>query len=69
MDTLEVLIEVTEKIFTLELLEQRVLLDRMKRRIRSVVGIEAAVRLVEPRSLAGPDGIPQRVVDKRRPWD
>lgn len=69
MDTLEVLIEVTEKIFTLELVEQRALLDRMKRRIRSVVGIEAAVRLVEPRSLAGPGGVLQRVVDKRRSQD
>jgi phenylacetate-CoA ligase len=66
MDTLEVLIEVTEKIFSLELLEQRALLDRVKRRIRSVVGIEVAIRLVEPRSLGGPEDIHPRVVDKRK---
>ena len=65
MDTLEILIEVTQKIFALELQHQRALLDVMKKRIRSVVGIDAKVRLVEPRSLTPPDGTTIRVVDKR----
>ncbi|MDQ5988276.1 MAG: Phenylacetate-coenzyme A ligase [Syntrophus sp. SKADARSKE-3] len=65
MDTMEVHIEVTEKIFGLELLHQRAFLDLIKKRIRSVVGIETAVRLVEPRSLPATDNTMARVVDKR----
>jgi phenylacetate-CoA ligase len=65
MDTMEVLIEVTEKIFGLELLHQRAFLDLIKKRVRSVVGIEMAVRLVEPRSLPATDNTMARVVDKR----
>ncbi len=66
MDTLEILIEVTEKIFSLELQDQRAYLNLAKKRIRSVVGIDAAVRLVEPRSLSKTgDGI-TKVIDKRQ---
>jgi len=64
-DTLEILIEVTEKIFALELQDQRAYLNLAKKRIRSVVGIDAVVRLVEPRSLPKTDGKSSGVVDKR----
>ncbi|HOJ51037.1 MAG TPA: phenylacetate--CoA ligase [Syntrophales bacterium] len=49
----ELKIEVTEKIFALELLEQKNLLERLQKRIRSVIGINTSIRLVEPGSLAG----------------
>ena len=65
MDVLEVRIEVTEKIFGLELLHQRAFLNLIKKRIRSVVGIDPAVRLVEPRSLPATGNPMARVVDKR----
>ena len=65
MDTMDVRIEVTEKIFALDLTDQRGLLDLMKKRIRSVVGIETMLRLVEPRSLPRTDGQITHVVDNR----
>lgn len=65
LDALDIMIEVTEKIFALDLQDQRGLLDLMKKRIRSVVGIEATLRLVEPRSLPRTDGQISRVVDNR----
>jgi phenylacetate-CoA ligase len=65
MDALKVNIEITEKIFALELQEQRFLLDRMKRRIRSVVGIDATLHLVEPRSLPRANGTVAPVIDRR----
>ena len=65
VDSLDIAIEVTERLFALELPEQRAFLDRLTRRIRSVVGIDAAARLVEPRSLSQADGRIARVVDKR----
>ncbi|MCX5827907.1 MAG: phenylacetate--CoA ligase [Deltaproteobacteria bacterium] len=65
MDTLEVLIEVTEKIFALDFQEQLAVLNLMKKRIRSVVGIDAKLRLVEPRSLPRSEGAVVRVADRR----
>lgn len=48
---LELCIEVTEKIFALEFTEQHRLLELIRRRFRSVVGLTTAIRLVEPGSL------------------
>lgn len=65
MDTLEVLIEVTEKFFALDFQEQLAVLNLMKKRIRSVVGIDATLRLVEPKSLPRSEGAVILVSDKR----
>lgn len=65
MDTLEVLIEVTEKFFALDFQEQLAVLNLMKKRIRSVVGIDTTLRLVEPKSLPRSEGTVIRVADKR----
>jgi len=65
MDTLEVLIEVTEKFFALDFQEQLAVLNLMKKRIRSVVGIDATLRLVEPKSLPRSEGAVIRVADTR----
>jgi len=64
-DGLEIRIEVTERIFALELQQQRELLDLMKRKIRSVIGIEATLRLVEPGSLSRTDSTAVPVLDQR----
>ncbi len=66
LDILEVRVEVTEKIFSLEMQRQRAFLEMVKKRIESVIGIEVAVKLVEPRSLPRQDGRVVQVVDKRR---
>jgi phenylacetate-CoA ligase len=66
MDNLEVVIEVTDKIFSLELQKQRSFLEAIKKRIASVTGINVDVRLVESKSLLRQKGKILRVLDKRQ---
>jgi phenylacetate-CoA ligase len=65
MDNLEVVVEVTDKIFSLELQKQRSFLEAIKKRIASVPGINVDVRLVESKSIPRQKGKIARVLDKR----
>jgi len=65
MDSLEVVVEVTDKIFSLELQKQRSFLEAIKKRIASVTGIKVDVRLVESKSLSRQQGTIPKVLDKR----
>jgi phenylacetate-CoA ligase len=65
MDSLEVVVEVTDKIFSLELQKQRSFLEAIKKRIASVTGIKVDVRLVESKSLVRQQGMIPKVLDKR----
>jgi phenylacetate-CoA ligase len=66
MDSMEIVIEITDKIFALELQKQRSFLEQVKKRINSVVGINVSVKLVEAKSLPRKDGKIARVLDKRQ---
>jgi len=66
MDSLEVIVEVTDKIFSLELQKQRSFLETLKKRIGSVIGITVEVKLVESKSIPRLKGKIVRVVDKRQ---
>jgi phenylacetate-CoA ligase len=66
MDSLELIIEVTDKIFSLELQKQRSFLETIKKRIGSVTGINVEVKLVESKSILRHKGKIARVVDKRQ---
>ncbi len=66
MDSLEVVVEVTDKIFSLELQKQRSFLGAIKKRLASVTGIGVDVRLVESKSIPRQMGKIQRVLDKRQ---
>ena len=66
MDNLEVVIEVTDKIFSLELQKQRSFLEAIKRRIASVTGINVDAILVESKSILRQKGKILRVLDKRQ---
>ncbi len=66
MDSLEIIIEVTSKIFSLELQKQRSFLEELKKRIGSVTGIGVSVKLVEANSLPKTENKTSRVVDKRQ---
>ncbi len=66
MDSLEVMVEVTDKIFSLELQKQRSFLEAIKKRLASVTGIGVDVRLVESKSIPRQMGKIQRVLDKRQ---
>jgi phenylacetate-CoA ligase len=66
LDSMEVMIEVTDKIFTLELQKQRSFLETVRKRIGTVTGIGVAVKLVEAKSLPREGDKIIRVVDKRQ---
>jgi phenylacetate-CoA ligase len=66
MDTLEVRIEVTENIFFDEMKMQKAFLDQVERRIDSVLGVGAVVKLVEPSSIPRTEGKASRVIDNRK---
>jgi phenylacetate-CoA ligase len=66
LDTLEIRIEVTENIFFDEMKLQKAFLEKVERRIDSVLGVGASVKLVEPNSLPRAEGKASRVIDKRK---
>ncbi|HDQ04430.1 MAG TPA: phenylacetate--CoA ligase [Deltaproteobacteria bacterium] len=66
MDSVEIIVEVTDKIFSLELQKQRSFLETVKKRISDQTGINVDVKLVEAKSIPRQqDGKIARVVDKR----
>jgi phenylacetate-CoA ligase len=65
MDSLEVLVEVEEKIFSDEIKKLTELEEKIKHEIDSVLGISVKVRLMEPKSIERSMGKAVRVVDKR----
>ncbi len=64
-DSLEVQIEVTENIFFDEMKMQRAFLEKVEKRIESVIGVGVTVKLVEPNSFPRYEGKATRVVDNR----
>jgi len=65
LDQITVLVEVMENIFFDEMKKQRLLVEEIKRRLASELGIGVAVKLVEEKSIERRDGKAQRVVDLR----
>ncbi len=65
IDNMEIVVEVTDKIFSLELQKQRSFLEAIKKRVTSVTGIKVDVRLVESKSISRQDGKVIKVLDKR----
>jgi len=66
LDVIEVRIEVTENIFFDEMKMQRAFLERVEKRIESVIGVGVTVRLVEPNSIPRHEGKASRVIDLRK---
>jgi len=66
MDTLEVRIEVTENIFFDEMKRQKAFVEEVQRKIHSMLGVGASVKLVEPSSLPRHEGKAVRVIDNRK---
>lgn len=65
MDELEVQVEVSEGTFSDEVKELEDLRARIAHEVESVLGVRAAIKLVEPRSIERSIGKAKRVVDKR----
>lgn len=66
LDVLEVHIEVTENIFFDEMKKQKAFLEMVEKRIDSVLGVGATVKLVEPNSIPRHEGKAKRVIDNRK---
>ncbi len=65
LDTLEIQVEVSEKIFSDEIRELQNIEKRIKKDVKDYLGVTAKVKLVEPKSLQRFEGKAQRVIDKR----
>ncbi len=66
LDNLEVRIELTEEMFSDTVSQIQALSNLISSQIKSVVGIQADVKLVPPRSLPRSEGKTKRVLDNRR---
>ena len=66
MDTLEVQVEVNEKIFFDEMKKQREFVAMVEKRLAATLGLRARVKLVEPSSIPRHEGKANRVIDRRK---
>jgi phenylacetate-CoA ligase len=64
-DVLTVVVEMTQKIFAMEMQRQRSFPEAFKKRIESVLGIEVTLQLLEPGNIPRQEGRIQPIVDKR----
>jgi phenylacetate-CoA ligase len=65
LDELEIWVEVSEDVFSDELSRLESLRRKVQNEIESVLGIRAAVRLVEPKTIQRSEGKAARVIDRR----
>jgi len=65
-DKITVLVEVNESLFFDQMKKQRQLVDHIKARLASELGIGVNVKLVEEKTLARSEGKSKRVIDKRQ---
>lgn len=65
-DKLTVMVEVVESIFFDEMKKQRALVDSIKKRLASELGVGVDIKLVEERSLERFNGKGARVIDRRQ---
>ncbi|MFO7766044.1 MAG: phenylacetate--CoA ligase [Pelovirga sp.] len=65
-DTLEVQVEVNEHIFFDEMKRQRHFVNEAEKRLATVLGVSARVKLVEPSAITRHEGKASRVVDRRQ---
>jgi phenylacetate-CoA ligase len=64
-DQLEIWVEVTEQFFYDKMLEQRALVDAMRQKVASFIGITPRIKLVETGSLKRENGEVKLFVDRR----
>ena len=55
-----------EKLFSDEVKHLRVLEQKIKHGIESIIGISAKIKLVEPKTIERSEGKAKRVIDKRK---
>ncbi|MGE4284443.1 MAG: phenylacetate--CoA ligase family protein [Clostridia bacterium] len=65
LDTLEILVEMSDKLFSDEVRHLEDLEKKIKHAIESTLGVTAKIRLVEPKTIERSEGKARRVIDKR----
>lgn len=65
LDSLEVWVEVSDKMFSDEVRKLEVLERKLRHEIASILGISAKIKLVEPKTIPRSEGKAKRVIDKR----
>jgi phenylacetate-CoA ligase len=66
VDTLEVKVEVTERVFSDEIKILQNISSKIERKIREIIGVTAKVKLVAPESLHPKEGKALKVIDRRK---
>ncbi|MZP28606.1 AMP-binding protein [Heliobacterium undosum] len=66
LDTLEVWVEVSDKLFSDEVRNLEKIERTIQRELESLLGLTARVRLVEPKSIERSEGKAKRVIDRRK---
>ncbi|MCE5301271.1 MAG: phenylacetate--CoA ligase [Spirochaetia bacterium] len=66
MDTMEVQVEVSDRLFSDEIKVLEALSTRIEKEIHSVLGVAVTVKMVEPRSIPRSEGKAKRIIDKRK---
>jgi phenylacetate-CoA ligase len=66
LDTMEVQVEVDEKVFSDEVKQLQKLAKSIEARIKDYLTVSVKVRLVEPRTIPRSEGKAQRVIDRRQ---
>ncbi|MCE5336000.1 MAG: phenylacetate--CoA ligase [Desulfobacteraceae bacterium] len=66
LDTLTVLVEVGESVFSDEVRYLQAIEKKIAKNIKELLGVSANVKLVEPKSIARSEGKAQRVIDNRK---
>jgi phenylacetate-CoA ligase len=66
LDILEVRVEVNETVFSDEIKKLQIVEKRIEKDIKEILGVNATVKLVEPKSITRSEGKAVRVIDKRK---
>ena len=66
LDTLEINVEVNEKVFSDEIKILQNISSKIERKIREIIGVTAKVKLVAPESLQPKAGKALKVIDRRK---
>jgi phenylacetate-CoA ligase len=66
LDTMQVLVEVSEDIFSDEIRVLENLAKKIQTEIKDLLGVTCTVKLVEPKTIQRSEGKAQRVIDKRK---
>ena len=66
LDTLQIQVEVDERIFSDEIKVLQILSRRIEKEIKDMLGVTCSVKLVEPRTIQRSEGKAKRVIDNRK---